>query len=164
MFRLKTLADAPSEIALGMLPTTDQVDGALATIQSQVERAKLQGEVLFIDQRQLLTFGYIKDVPFVPEYEKKMLMNEALAHNGSYFQKFYEDMSVHRFSLIVSEPLHTPIQDSTFQFGEENNAWVEWISVPVLCYYEPITTLKTVRVQLLIPKKDIGDCSSVIPK
>ena len=40
--------------------------------------ARSQGEILFMDQRQLLTFGYVRNVPLVPEYEKKVLMNAAM--------------------------------------------------------------------------------------
>ena len=155
---------AQAEAALGMLPTQAEADDALQVIQAEVDNAKLQGDVLFIDQRQLLTFGHITNVPLVPDYEKKLLMNQALSANAAYFESFYEDLASHRFSLIVSEPLRMPVQDSSDQFGEENNAWVTWVSTPVLCYYEPLITLKDVKVQLLIPKADMDDCSFVMPK
>jgi len=160
---LVTLADAPNEKALGMLPSDEKVDSALKTIQDEAALAKGQGAVLFIDQRQLLTFGYITGIPLVPEYEKKILMNEALSSNAAYFQSFYTDLAAHRFSLIVSEILRTPIKDSTYQFGEENNAWVRWVANPILCYYEPKETLKDVGVQLLVPKTEAVDCSTQIP-
>lgn len=162
--RLQTLTDAPKDDRLDMLPTEDESSAAIQFIQTEVDKATLQGDVLFIDQRQLLTFGYIKDVPFVPEYEKKLLMNEALASHATYFENFYADLAAQRFSLIISEPLRTPAQDSTFQFGEENNAWVKWVSIPVLCYYEELETLKAVKVQLLIPKNTLEDCSLVLPQ
>ena len=162
-FYLKTLSDVARESDLEMLPTQSEIDSALRTIQDEADKAKSQGEVLFMDQRQLLTFGYIKDVPFVPDYEKKVLMNQALSGDAAYFHGFYADLAAQRFSLIISEPLHTPIQDSSYQFGEENNAWVKWVSGPVLCYYEPLVTIKTVRVQLLVPIKHATDCSAVLP-
>jgi len=162
-FRLTTLTDIASESDLEMLPIQEDVDSALQIIQSEVDKAKLQGEVLFMDQRQLLTFGYITGVPLVPDYEKKLLMNQALTGDANYFNGFYTDLAAKRFSLIVTEPLHTPVQDTSFQFGEENNAWVKWVSGPVLCYYEPLTTIKTVRVQLLVPSKTVSDCSHLLP-
>ncbi len=61
---------------------------ALDTIKNEVITAKQQGEVLFIDQRQLLTFGYIKDVPLVAEYEKKYMMDQAMGNNQQYFDPF----------------------------------------------------------------------------
>jgi hypothetical protein len=90
-------------------------------------------------------------------------MNQALYGDANYFQGFYDDLAEHRFSLIVSEPLRTPIKDSSYQFGEENNAWVKWVSNPVLCYYEPKIILQEVFVQLLVPKTEPVDCSAQLP-
>jgi hypothetical protein len=162
-FRLKILSDAPREVDLGMLPTQTEVDSALEIIQTEVDNAKPRGEILFMDQRQLLTFGYITGVPLVPDYEKKLVMNQALSGNSVYFDAFYADLAAQRFSLIVTEPLRTPIKDSSFQFGEENNAWVQWVAIPVLCYYEPVETIKTVNVQILVPNENTEDCSSILP-
>lgn len=161
---LFTLTDTKSIKDLDLLPSPQITQESLRVIQQEVDLAKQNGEVLFIDQRQLLTFGYITDVPFVPEYEKKILMNEALSSSVSYFQPFYEDLAERRFSLIISEPLRTPIKDSTFGFGEENNAWVEWVSNPVLCYYEEKILLEEVGVQLLIPKTEPLNCTTQLPK
>lgn len=160
---LVTLTDVSDAKFLEMLPPQDEVDKILQTIRREVENRKAQGEVLFMDQRQLLTFGYIEDVPLVPEYEKKVLMNEALGANAGYFALFYEDLAARRFSLIVSEPLRAPVKDSSYQFGEENNAWVEWVVEPVLCYYEEIETFRSVQIQLLVPKQGDVDCSSRLP-
>lgn len=161
---LVTLIDAPSEKALNMYPSQAVIDSALDTVRQEVSLTQASnGEVLFMDQRQLLTFGYINDVPLVPEYEKKYLMDEALSSNAAYFEKFYADISAQRFSLIISEPLRTPIKDESYQFGEENNAWVKWVSTPVLCYYEPKITLKEVGVQLLVPVTLPVDCSAQLP-
>jgi len=161
---LVVLTDAPAEKSLGMLPPAEVTDRSLEIINDAVAQAQTRGEVLFMDQRQLLTFGYIKGVPFVPEYEKKVLMSQALNTDGKYFREFYRDLASHRFSLIVSEPLHTPIKDVSYQFGEENNAWVKWVSAPLLCYYEPAETLREVRVQLLVPRADPVDCSMILPE
>ncbi len=160
---LVTLTDVGEAKFLEMLPAEAEVEEVLQTIRREVEAAKTHGEVLFIDQRQLLTFGYVRDVPFVPEYEKKILMNEALSGEAHYFQSFYADLQARRFSLIVTEPLKSPVRDSDFQFGEENNAWVTWVVDPLLCYYQPIATFKSVQVQLLVPLQEEVDCSSVLP-
>ena len=90
-------------------------------------------------------------------------MNQALSGNAAYFEGFYADLASQRFSLVITEPLRTPIKDSSYQFGEENNAWVNWVAAPVLCYYEPLTTIKAVNVQFLVPNKNAVDCSSVLP-
>lgn len=161
---LITLTDAPDEKSLELLPSDELTDDALKTIREEIALAQSQnGAVLFMDQRQLLTFGYIKNIPFIPEYEKKMLMEQSLSSNSAYFQDFYDDLANHRFALIISDPLRNPIKDSSFQFGEENNAWVKWVSNPVLCYYDQKVTLKEVGVQLLVPKSEPVDCSAQLP-
>lgn len=155
---LVVLTDAPDEKSLDLLPSDEKVNRALEKIQDAVAVAKEDSEVLFLDQRQLLTFAYITGVPLVPEYEKKVLMNQALSGNAEYFQSFYKDLAAGRFSLIVSEKLFTPIKDSSFEFGEENNAWVTWVAKPLLCYYQETSTLKEVGVQLFIPRENSAEC------
>ena len=155
---LVVLTDAPDEKSLDLLPSDEKVNRALEKIQDAVAVAKEDSEVLFLDQRQLLTFAYITGVPLVPEYEKKVLMNQALSGNAEYFQSFYKDLAAGRFSLIVSEKLFTPIKDSSFEFGEENNAWVTWVAKPLLCYYQETSTLKEVGVQLFIPRENPAEC------
>lgn len=145
------------------LPSASQVTEDLAGIQAEVAEAASQGEVLFMDQRQLLTFGYIKGIPLVPEYDKKVLIDQALSDNASYFESFYRDLASQRFSLIISNPLHERIKTDSAEFGEENNAWVKWVSTPVLCYYEPLYTLKKVNIQLLGPRQDISNCAQILP-
>jgi len=110
-----------------------------------------------------LTFGYVENVPLVPEYEKKVLMNAAMGAEATYFQTLYADLAARRFSLIISEPLRAPVKDSSYQFGEENNAWVQWVVKPVLCYYDEIETFRSAQIQLLVPKQGDIDCSSELP-
>jgi len=141
------------------LPLTKDVTKALETIQEQVSLANQTGEVLFLDQRQLLTFGYVENVPLVPDYEKKYLMDQAMSGDTEYFKGFYEDISQQRFKLIISEPLKIVYQGSDHHFGLENDTWVKWVSEPILCYYEPLFTFKPERTQLLIPRDDISNCN-----
>jgi len=141
------------------LPTDNIVEEALSGIREQVKVGAQDGEVLFIDQRQLLTFGYVPKIPLTADYEKKLMMDTAMSGDASYFSSFYKDLARHRFSLIVSEPLRTRVRESDYQFGDENNAWVKWVAGPVLCYYKPLVTYKEVKVQLLVPRPGGGDCS-----
>lgn len=137
------------------LPPPDLVMEALTETQTIVTSAQEAGEVLFMDQRQLLTFGYVGDVPLVVEYEKKKLMDEAMAGNQTYFDGYYRDLAEHRFALIVSEPLRAEFQGDTYDFGNENDAWVKWVSIPMLCYYEPIATYAEVGLELLVPRDEV---------
>ena len=75
-----------------------------------------------------------------------------------YFEDFYRDLANKRFALILSEPLNVKLQDRVNAFSEENNAWVKWVSQPLLCYYEPIQEFKRVRVVLLAPRQNPVNC------
>jgi len=133
-------------------PSSQEQKDVLAYIQKSVREAKNIGEVLFIDQRQLLTFGEVRDVPLVPEYEKKYLMNQAMSGDKELFNEFYTDLRSHRFSLIINEPSFINYQTEDYEFGTENNVWVEWVAKPLSCYYRPLKTFKNVKVELLIPR------------
>lgn len=167
-----TLSDiAPSYAVTGVLPdplpdtlpSKEDTYKALEDIRAEVERAAPLGEVLFMDQRQLLTFGYISAIPLVPEYDKKVLIDKAMSQDAAYFAEFYRDLANQRFSLIITNPLNETIKTDEAVFGEENNAWVKWVSSPVLCYYEPILRLKKVKIQLLKPRQDISACLQKLP-
>ena len=80
-------------------------------------------------------------------------MDQALAGNGKYFQAFYKDLAVGRFALIVNEPSNYIIRGSEDSFGEENDAYVKWVTVPLMCTYEPIYTSAAVGVELLVPRQ-----------
>jgi hypothetical protein len=128
---------------------------ALQAINSATQQAVKQGgEVLFINQRHLLTFDYIQGVPLVPEDELVFLMEMAMSDNSSYLEAFHNDLSHQRFAMIVSEPLTTQYQGRNHSFGEENDAWVERVSVPVLCYYEPTQKVEAAGVVLYTPRAD----------
>lgn len=160
---LAVLADVAKPRDLGSLPGDSEVTTSLQDLQKAVAKSQDQGPVLFMDQRQLLTFGYIKNVQLLPDYEKKRMMDEALSGSVLYFQPFYQDLSDHRFALIISSPLRTPIRDSEYGFGEENNAWVKWVAKPVLCYYTELDTLTDVKVEMLVPRTAPQDCSDALP-
>ena len=160
---LLTLTGINNPAGLGFMPAQKDVDKDLNIIRSEVEYARQHGEVLFMDQRQLLTFGFIQGVPLVAEYEKKLMMDHAMSELSGYYINFYRDLAKHRFTLIVSDPLRVPKKTSELAFGEENNYWVQWVSKPALCYYQPIETMTARRVQLLTPRDGEQDCSSVLP-
>jgi hypothetical protein len=56
--------------------------------------------------------------------------------------------------MIVSEPLVIQYQGRSHSFGEENDAWVQRVSEPVLCYYQPAEKLDAAGVVLYIPRPD----------
>ena len=144
------------------LPSQADTDNALSEINKTVATYSKHGEVLFMDQRQLLTFGYVPAIPFVAEYEKKYMMDQALASNANYFQPYYQDLADKRFALIVTEPLKVNLKEEGGIFSEENDLWVAWVSEPTLCFYEPIYNEKSVGVMMLVPKENPIGCEKYL--
>lgn len=145
------------------LPSNDRTQAVLQQIREKVSCAAQYGEVLFMDQRQLLTFGYVENVPLVPEYEKKYVMNEALAGDEAYFAQFYKDLANARFSLIVTERqavLYKEINEDRIgdSLVEENNAWVKWVTEPLLQHYESVDDYRAAAVELFMPLGRDFDC------
>ncbi len=116
-----------------------------ATVQ---KAAATNQEVLFVSERQLLTFGYIKNISLVPDYELLTLMEMAISHNQNYLDKFYSDLKDQRFALIVMNKQYVIFKDNSTSFPEENNAWVKYVTVPILQYYKPITWLRASGVEI----------------
>lgn len=141
------------------LPNENRISEAFSTVREEVAKFSEMGEVLFMDHRQLLTFHYIPPVPFVPEFEKKYMMDQAMANNTHYFETYYQDLAEKRFALIVTEPLRTKRRDDLGgPFSEENDAWVLWVSNPTLCFYEPVYISTDVNVELLVPRQNPSGC------
>ncbi len=122
----------------------------LATLRTAVEGYSKSGEVLFINQRQLLTFGMIPGVRIVPEDEVVSLMEMAISGNRPYLTKFYQDLSSHRFAAIVAQKQNLGVEGG--DFIEENNAWTALVAQPLLCQYKPAITLDYSDVQVFIPR------------
>jgi hypothetical protein len=146
------------------LPNNKIVRDSIESIQETIDKVASNGKpVLFISERQLLMFDSVTGLSMVPEYEKVFLMEMAMANNSAYLENFYASLREQRFALIVSEPLKVVYQDRSRSFGEENNAWVKRVAEPILCYYEPILTLKQVRTELLIPRTNVEGCHISTP-
>ena len=109
------------------------------------------GEVLFVTERQLLTFDELKNVPLIPEYEQIELMEMAMSRNRDYLEQYYSDLDNRRFALVIAEEQKFT-QQKKGAFVEENNAWVRYIGAPLLCAYKPVETLLSTNVQIFEPR------------
>ena len=109
------------------------------------------GDVLFISERQLLTFGEL-ELAVVPEYEKVFLMEMAMGNNQDYLNLFRQKLEDHAFVAVISDPLSTNIQGSNRGFADENNAWVEQVVLPMLAEYEGVLSWRNGEINLLVPQ------------
>jgi hypothetical protein len=133
------------------LPRSEVINKSLVTLKVAVADAAKDGEVLFIDQRQLLSFGYVPEMDLVMEYDLIDLMDHAMAGSGIVLEDFYGDIQNQRFKMIVSDPMPIVWKGRGYSFGEENDAWVQNITVPLLEWYQPVIELDDVGVWLLAP-------------
>jgi len=115
------------------------------------------GEVLFVSQRQLLTFGYIRDVPLVPDYELLTLMEMALSDNQDYLNRFYSDLDHHRFAMIIA-PAPNSASGFADQFSDEDNVWAKRIGAYLYCEYRPIQHLPGSNLEILVPRRGNPSC------
>lgn len=116
------------------------------------------GPVLFINERQMVTFGDV-NVPLVPEDEVVTLMEMAMSNNQPYLDKFYSDLAAHRFAAIVATKQNKGIKKEGSLF-EENNAWNSRISPYILCYYGPVLRIdaEISNLEVYVPQIEITDC------
>ena len=117
-----------------------------------ITRQHPDSEILFINERQLLTFGYIPEVELIPEYELLELMEMAISNQGDYLQLFYERLAAHEFDMIVIDKQYLNFKNEEDAFSEENNAWVRNITIPLMKYYTPITWLRYTDTEIYIPR------------
>jgi hypothetical protein len=140
------------------LPSREDTRTALRQLYSTVSQAARDGEVLFISERQLLLFEDDFDMNLVPSYEKVFFMEMVMSQNQSYLDQFYEDIQSQRFEAIVADPVFIVYKERHRSWAEENNVWVQFVSEPLLCYYQPHLTLDGMSVQVLYPRQDVDAC------
>jgi len=161
LFILAALAPVAFTVTVGSYLPTYNFKTAydnLAQIKQTIEQSVSNGgKVLFISERQLLTFHYI-NAPLFPDDELVFLMEMSMANNKPYLDAFYNDLKNHKFAIIVSHPVSTNFQGSEHVFGEENDAWVRGVSKPLLCFYSPAMQFPKVNLILFTPKSGPSNC------
>jgi len=110
------------------------------------------GDVLFITERQLLTFGDIQGVELVPDHEKVFLMEMVMSNNTPYLDDFHQKIANHEYSAIIFDSISTITQDEKDSFWVENNLWVDKVVYPILDEYETVYSLQNNNINLLIPR------------
>ena len=139
-----------SRISLPFTYNKANVAEDLHVLRETVQTYSKSGDVLFIYDRQLLTFGMIPNVKMVPEDEVVSLMEMAISGNKPYLDKFYADLANHRFAAIVATKQNLGVD--TGDFIEESNVWNKLVAQPLLCQYKPAVSLTFSNIQVFIPR------------
>jgi drug/metabolite transporter (DMT)-like permease len=138
------------------IPPPTMVTEALDSIQKASDRVSAAGgRVLFITERQLLTFKTIQGVDLEPEYEKVFLMEMVMSKDQPYLKKFREDISRQKYGLIISTQVILTRREDSGRYGDENREWRKLVNRPLWCYYHPELTYRHLHVQLLVPREKI---------
>lgn len=141
---------------IGFYPSFDKTT-AERDVQTLQEALESGGDILFVTERQLITFDYLDGITLVPEYEQMELMEMAMSRNRPYLEAFYEDLHDRRFALIVAEDQKFT-QQKEGAFVEENVAWVRFVGAPLLCNYKPVVTLTSNNLQVFEPRPKQSKC------
>ncbi len=142
------------------LISKERSENILQVIQEHVDEVQAEGgKVLFLDQRQLITFEDIDNLILYDEYEKKLLIENSFRKNEEYFDNFYRDLTSHNFDLILSEILFLEEKENS-SFSNENNSWLEWVAIPLSENYCSIMDVKDLNLQLLVPGTDCKEATN----
>jgi hypothetical protein len=134
------------------LPSLDRHEQSLASLQSYVDQTVADGgSVLFITQRQLLTYGLITGVPLVPQYDNIDLMEFAMTNYRPLIDQFQADIAAHKYAMIIAPIPPGQLQTTDAAFSEENNAWLKRVSIPLLRSYKVLATFEDGDFVILVP-------------
>lgn len=152
------IATIPVVVAAQVLDVTPRAvppfsqEYSLQWLQKKIDQYS-QGDrpVLFISERQLLSFHQLNVPSFEPKYEKVFLMEMAMSQNTYYLHNYADDVKNHRFGLIITEKMNSKIIEN-HPFSEENNQWVKNVEVPTLENYQLLDTLDGYSIAVYVPK------------
>ena len=132
-----------------------RANAEVAELQALIDETLVEdGEVLFIQNRQLLAQKVIENVNLVPEYDTVFLMEMAMSSDKAYLEQFHQDLENHRFRIIVTEPMYPKILlTSSHLFTEEHNVWTEEVSLPLLAEYQIVLNFPQDNLIVLMPKE-----------
>jgi len=114
-------------------------------------------EILFVIERQLITFDELKNIPLSPDYEQTELMEMAMSGNRDYLESFYTDLRNHRYAIIIAKKQKSELKNRG-AFVEEDNAWVRYVGAPLLCEYFSIDALEVENIKIYAPRQDQSVC------
>jgi hypothetical protein len=136
------------------LPERQIVEQTLETLRDITSSAVNQGgDILFITERHLLTFGILQGITLIENYETVFLMEMAMAGNQDYLSGFHQNLQEQNYALIITDQQRINYKGREYAFGEENDVWVSNVTVPLLKYYQREMLFKGFGIEVLVPKE-----------
>jgi len=136
------------------LPEPALVQEASATLDAVLADTAGDETVLLIDQRHRLALDDYPALRWEPAYEQVEMMDHALAADETYFEAFREDVQGQRYRWIICDPQPIVFKGRTGPFGEENDAWVTYVSIPLMDSYEIAYAFDDVGIWILSPRTE----------
>ncbi len=141
------------------LPDQQQLDNVIISMRAYLYPVIEKGKpVLFIDNKQLITFGYFPKIQMVTEYETVFMLEMAMSGNEEFFKKFRQDLKDNRFGAIVTYPQPDRLQGPGEAFFEENNVQIKYIGNALSCYYQVLRSWGDVNVAIFVPRQQPVNC------
>jgi len=110
------------------------------------------GEVLFISQRHLITFGLIENVDLVHSHEKLLLQEMVMSQNEAYLEDFRLELIDQRYSLIIHDPLPQVFKYvDKVPYAAENNVVYSELSPWFACSYREFTRVLQGNLVIFVP-------------
>lgn len=121
---------------------------------SLIEQSQSGGKpVLFVSNQQMLAINRFPGILPVPKYEVVNIMEMAMTENQEYFTEFHQRLANHEWGLIIVDSVTAEIVKRDKSFGEEQNAWANWVSMPLLRYYQVVVDDRFIGIVLLTPQE-----------
>jgi hypothetical protein len=121
-------------------------------VDLQTLSSKYEGNLLLLSERQLIATGELNPRMFEPNFEVVTLMEMVMSNNVAYLNQFYYDLKQHTFSMIITKPINSKLQDRNAKFSRENNLWVKKVEIPILESYKLVAELPLSQIEIYIPK------------
>ncbi|MEN8241175.1 MAG: hypothetical protein ABFS17_04590 [Chloroflexota bacterium] len=148
----------------GTIPKRDMeaAQQDLNFLQEIIDRETADGgEVLFISQRHLITFGMIENVDLVHSHEKLLLQEMVMSQNAEYLKDFRLELIGQRYSLIIHDPLPQVFKNvDKAPYAAENNVVFSELSPWFACSYREFTRVLQGNLVIFMPA-DVVTCEVV---
>jgi hypothetical protein len=131
----------------------DYAEGQLAQLQAYIDQAeKNGGDILFISQRHLITFGLVDNVTLVHAHEKLLLQEMAMSQNQAYLDALGLELAEQRYALIIHDPLPSEYRNADqAPLAAENNVVLKEITPLFTCAYQEVNRLLDDGLSILAP-------------